>query len=76
MIQKNFKSDLGFKLNGLIPNGAHPMATINGKAFAEGETATIKTKKETVKVKCLKINTDSVLILVDGEDDPRLLHMQ
>jgi TPR repeat protein len=74
-IQKNAKSDLGLKLNGLISSGANPMAAINGKTLAEGETANIKLKKGTVNVKCLKIDKDSVLILVDGEDEPRLLHM-
>lgn len=76
VIQKNSKPDLGLKLNGLTPSGANPMAIINGKTLAEGETATIKFKKGTVNVKCLKIQADSVLILVDGEDEPRLLHMQ
>jgi TPR repeat protein len=74
--QKTSKSNLGLKLNGLIPSGANPLATINGKTLAVGETANIKLKKETVKVKCLKINADSILILVDGEDEPRLLPMQ
>jgi TPR repeat protein len=76
LVQKNPESDLGLKLNGLIPSGANPLATINGKTVAEGETVSIKIKKEIVNVKCLKINSDSVVILVDGETEPRLLHMQ
>jgi TPR repeat protein len=76
IIQQNSKSDLGLKLNGLIPGGSHPLASINGKTMAEGESANIRLKKTTVNVKCLKINKDSVLIRVDGEDDPRLLPMQ
>jgi TPR repeat protein len=74
--QKNSKSDLGLKLNGLIPTGASPAATINGKIIAVGETASIKIKKEIINIKCLKINSDSVLILVEGEDEPRLLKME
>jgi TPR repeat protein len=76
VILKSSQPDLGLKLNGLIPSGANPMAAINGKTLAEGETANIKLKKGTVNVKCLKINKDSVLILVDGEEEPRLLLMQ
>jgi len=75
-VQKNPESDLGLKLNGLIPGSANPLATINSKTVAEGETVSIKIKNETVNVKCLKINSDSVVILVDGETEPRLLHMQ
>jgi TPR repeat protein len=74
--QNNSKSDLGLKLDGLIPNGPEPLATINGKSVAEGETISIKIKNETLSVKCLKIKADSVTILVDGETEPRLLYMQ
>src|SRR5665213_1921784 len=76
LVQKNPESDLGLKLNGLISGGANPLATINGKTAAEGETVSIKIKKEIVNVKCLKINSDSVVILVAGETEPRLLHLQ
>jgi hypothetical protein len=72
----NSKLDSELKLNGLIPGGTNPLATINGKTFAKGETISIKIKKENVDVKCLKINADSVLILVDGENEPHLLRMQ
>lgn len=75
VIQKASQADIGLKLNGIIPNGAKPTATINGKTFAEGEILSVKVKKETVNIKCLKINADSILILVTGEDEPRLLHM-
>lgn len=70
------KSDSGLKLNGLILGGAKSLATINGKTVAEGETVSIQIKNETLNVKCLKINSDLVVVLVDGETEPRLLQMQ
>ena len=75
-VQNNAKSDLGLKLNGLIHDGAKSLATVNGETLAEGETVSVKIKKEAVNIKCLKINLDSALILVDGEDEPRLLYLQ
>jgi TPR repeat protein len=74
--QKNPEADLVLKLNGLIPGGAHPLATINGKTVAAGETISIKIKKENLNVRCLKIDSDSVTILVDGETESRQLRMQ
>lgn len=75
-IQKASKPDLGLKLNGLTPRGQKPLAIINGKTLAEGETVNVKLKNGTVNIKCLKINEDSVLITVEGEDEPRLLNSQ
>lgn len=74
--QNKNQSDLGLKLNGLIPYGNKPLATINNQSVAEGETISVKTKKGTFDVKCLKINSDSVVILVGGETEPQTLQMQ
>ena len=52
------------------------VAVVNGKTLSEGESATISVKPGTLKIKCLKIETDSVLITVEGEEAPRLLRFR
>lgn len=60
------------KLDG-IAYGKTPLAIINGKGMAEGESATLATTARTVTIKCVKIETNSVLVSVDGEEIPRRL---
>jgi len=51
-------------------------AVINGKTLSEGESASVPFKSGTLAIKCLKIEKDSVLISLDGEDAPRLLRVR
>ena len=46
------------------------------RAIPEGESATVSVKPGTLTIKCLKIEKDSVLITIEGEDAPRLLHLR
>lgn len=62
------------KLKG-ITFGRIPLAMISGKTLAAGESARISAKQGTLNVTCLKIEKDSVLVAVDGEDTPRLLRL-
>ena len=64
--------DPGLKFNG-IAYGKTPLAIINGKGLAEGETMTLALNPKPVTVKCIKIETNSVLISLEGEDTPRRL---
>jgi hypothetical protein len=50
------------------------MAVINDRMIGEGETAKVTVKSGRVSVKCLKIQTNSVVISVEGEDAPRTLY--
>lgn len=59
--------DTRFKLAGITVGGRYPLAIINRKTIAEGETASIPIEGGTIVVKCLKVNEDSVLIEVQGE---------
>ena len=61
------------KLNGLLL-GTNPMAIINGKTVEEGSIATIPLKARSVTLKCIKIETNSVLIHLEGEERPRRLY--
>jgi hypothetical protein len=52
------------------------LAVINGKTLSGGESATVSVKPGKLTIKCLKIEKNSVLITVEGEDTPRLLHLR
>ena len=70
------EGDTRLKLGGITFGGRTPLAVIGGKTLSEGESATVSVKPGTMTIKCLKIEKDSVLITVDGEDAPRLLHLR
>ena len=68
--------DPRLKLEGIMFGGKVALATVNGKTLAEGESADILLKKDALKIKCVQIKQDSVLVLIDGEDQPRWLHLK
>jgi hypothetical protein len=69
------EGDPGVKLSGITFNGKNSLAVINGKTLSEGESAAISFKSGTLTIKCLKIEKDSVLITVAGEEGSRLLRL-
>jgi hypothetical protein len=68
-------SDPRLKLSG-IALGKTPLAVINGKSLSEGESIKLTLKSDSLVIKCLKIQSDSVLIAVEDEDTPRLLELK
>ena len=70
------EGDPRLKLNGITFGTKHPLAVINGKTFSPGESAQISVKPGWVTIECLKVEKDSVLISIEGEDGPRLLRMK
>lgn len=68
--------DPGLKLGGITFSDKQSLAVINGKTLSEGESASLPLKSGTLVIKCLKIERDSVLINLDGEDAPRLLRLR
>jgi hypothetical protein len=72
----------------VIPEGDHrlkataiatglkiPFAVINGQTLSPGESASIALNPETVCLKCLKIEENSVVVALEGEDQPRVLRL-
>ena len=55
------------RLEGITYGGKVQLATVSGKMLAVGETALIPGTRP------LKIQKDSVVVAVDGEDQPRRL---
>ena len=66
------EGDSRLKLGGVI-EGKPALAIINGKSLAEGESITIELKDGPIKVKCVQIKKDTVLISIEGENEPRWL---
>jgi type II secretory pathway component PulC len=64
------------KLNGITIGGKVPLAMINGKSLTVGDTATIALGPARVQVKLLKIEKDSVVVSVGGEEEPRNLRLR
>jgi hypothetical protein len=62
-------------LSGIV-TGKTPVAVINGKSLAVGQTTTIVIKPETYTIKCLRIYKDCVSVSVDGESQPHELHLK
>jgi hypothetical protein len=60
--------------NGKNGSPDHPLVMINGKTFAEGEEGPVNTSGVRVRLRCLEIKGDIVVIEVAGER--RELHFQ
>jgi len=63
-------------LGGIMFGGKVALVSINGRTLAEGESSEIPAKPNRVKVKCLQIQENSVLILIEGENEARRLQMK
>jgi TPR repeat protein len=74
--RKIVDDDPRLKLEGITFGGKVTLATINGKTLEEGESANVSLKKNVLKITCIKIKEDSVLVLIDGEDKPRWLSLK
>jgi hypothetical protein len=68
--------DPRLRLEGITFGGKVTLATINGKTLEEGESANVSLKKDVLKITCIKIKEDSVLVLIDGEYEPRWLFLK
>ena len=67
--------DSRLKLGG-VTIGKTPLAIINGKTLTEGESVTVKLKEGALKVTCIQIKQDSVLISIAGENESRWLTLK
>jgi hypothetical protein len=69
------EADLALKLSG-ITIGPVSLAIINGQTLEVGDSVAMPTKDGTARVNCVKITQDSVLVAVEGEGEPRMLHIK
>ena len=61
------------KLKGISGTASRRFALINNETLQPGETGRVKLKDKVIHVRCLEIRATSVLVKVDGEDDPKEL---
>jgi len=59
-----------FKLKGLSGTPQFPLALINNRTVANGETATVTTATGKHKIHCLQIKQFSVIMRVEGQFEP------
>jgi hypothetical protein len=64
------------KLQGIYFAQGKPTAMINGKDFAPGDSALIKTPTGQIKIHCVEINEKSVVIKVEQETQTRTLFLK
>ena len=63
----------GLTLNGVSVGGHNSLAIINRRTLAEGETTVLPVSNGQVRITCIKVEDNAVLIEVEGEDEPREL---
>jgi hypothetical protein len=73
--RKYSEADLALKLNG-ITVGPVSLAIITGQTLEEGDSVTMPAKEGTARLNCVKITRDAVLVAVEGENEPRVLHLR
>lgn len=64
-----FRASL-FKLKGLSGTADSPLALINNRTVAPGESAVVTTESGKYKIHCLEIKRISVIIRVEGQFEP------
>lgn len=69
-VYHEYKTDPRLKLSGLAVGGRVPMAIINRRTLAVGETASIVINGETLNITCVEINQNSVLVTIDSAAEP------
>ena len=62
------------KLNGISGTADHRLAIINNRTFEANEEGVVSTTSGPVRIRCLEIKDDSVLVQVGGEQ--RVLHLR
>ena len=69
-----------FRLGEILFNGSGtrpvPLAIINGRTLEQGDSVAVPVKEGSARVTCVKTTRDSVLVTIEGEDEPRVLHLR
>jgi hypothetical protein len=74
-ICRDYQKESRLKLSGVMFGGRFPLAIINRRTIAEGESALIPVTGGALNIKCLKIKADSVLVAIEQELEPRLISL-
>jgi hypothetical protein len=68
--------DAELALKAVMITAHHSEAVINNEVFEKGEVQPVRVPSGHVRVKCLDIGVDFVLIQVEGESEPKRLAIQ
>ena len=63
-------------LKAIMRTSTHSEAVINNEVMERGEEEAIRVPNGHIRVKCLEIGEDYVLVQVDGEAEPKKLSME
>jgi hypothetical protein len=63
-------------LRGIVGSAGRRLAIINNETMEVGEESAVRTAAGRVRVKCLEIDPDSVLVQIEGESQPKKLVME
>ena len=63
-------------LNGLFGTANRPLATINGRPFEAGEEGEVTTSAGKLKIRCLEIRKDSVIIEIMNSGERKELRLR
>jgi len=66
----------GLKLKNIAKRGQQRFALINDQTLMTGETAKVRSNGTRLRIKLVEIREDSVDVLVEGEQQPRLLKLK
>ncbi len=62
-------------LKGVVGSKTRRFALINSEAMAVGETSSVRVPDGRVRVRCVEIGPDYVLVKVEGEEQPKRLEL-
>jgi hypothetical protein len=62
-------------LKGIVGSANRRLAIINNETLETGETSAVRVPDGRVRLRCLEIGPDYVLIKVEGEDQPKRLEL-
>jgi hypothetical protein len=66
--------EIKLKLNGISGTSARPLAIINNRTFEANEESAVSTVSGPVRIRCLEIKPDAVVVQVGGEQ--RILRLR
>jgi hypothetical protein len=67
LIQETPKIGLSdLKLNGIVTSRGRRLALISGQTFAPGEEGTVRIEDQTIRIRCIEISENSVLVALPG----------
>ena len=75
VVAQNVRVDPVLVLKGIVGSSTHRLAVVNNEILEVGEESPVRVPNGHIRVKCLEIGEDYVVVKVDGEAEPKRLTM-